>query len=309
MWHGIIVINKERGLTSHQVVAQLRRILKQAQAGHTGTLDPEATGVLVVGLGQATRSFSFLDENIKVYRAEIILGQSTDTQDATGRIVQENPDISVGLTDLQKAIHELTGTVRQIPPMFSAIKVQGRKLYDLARQGLEVERLPRSINITGWKLINPRTSYGFRDSVFAEITCSKGTYIRTLIHDLGIKLGTGAHMGGLVRLRSGQFTLEESITLAQAQEYLNNGTLDQHIIPLSLALAHLINLQLDEIDLKKAIHGGKISFQKYGCQARPGTLANVLDQALQVVAVARLEDTGQYLYWQPIKVFNYLENI
>jgi tRNA pseudouridine55 synthase len=303
MWHGILVINKERGLTSHQVVAILRRILKQTEAGHTGTLDPEATGVLVVGLGQATRSFSFLEESSKVYRGEIVLGQSTDTQDATGQVIQEQPNTSVSLKELQKAIHELTGTISQIPPMFSAVKVQGKKLYDLARQGLEIDRVPRLMHITKWELLNPKEKYGFRESVFVEITCSKGTYIRTLFHDLGTKLGTGAHMGSLIRLKSGKFCLQDSLTLAQVQEHLNNGNLDQQFIPLSKALDHLLSLKLAYDDVSKTLHGGKISYQKYDIQAEPGTLVKVLDPLLQVIAVARLEDTGEYLYWQPIKVF------
>lgn len=267
MWHGILIINKERGLTSHQVVANLRRILKQAEAGHTGTLNPEATGVLVVGLGQATRSFPFLDEGKKIYQAEIILGQSTDTQDATGKIIQEQPDAAVNLEYLQKGIQDLTGEITQIPPMFSAVKVHGQKLYDLARQGLEIDRIPRQINIFDWQLLNPRENYGFKESVFVEITCSRGTYIRTLIHDLGANLGIGAHMGKLVRVKSGNFCLSDSLTVAQVQEYQNSGTLDQHLIPMCTVLEHLVSLKLADDDLKKAIHGGKISFQKYYHQA------------------------------------------
>jgi tRNA pseudouridine55 synthase len=286
-------------------VANLRRILKQAEVGHTGTLDPEATGVLVVGLGQATRSFSFLDESMKVYMAEIIFGQSTDTQDATGKILGEEPDTLVSLENLQKAIRNLTGEIMQIPPMFSAVKVRGQKLYDLARKGIEIDRIPRQINIFNWQLINPPENIRYRESVFAQITCSKGTYIRTLIHDLGASLGVGAHMGSLVRLKSGHFCLDDSLTLAQVQECLNNETLNQQLIPLNNVLNHMDTLRLIDDDLKKVIHGGKLSFQKYSCEAHPGTYAQVLDQADQLIAVVRLEDAGEYLYWQPVKVFNY----
>jgi tRNA pseudouridine55 synthase len=306
MQHGIIIINKGRGLTSHQVVANLRRMLKQTAIGHTGTLDPEATGVLVVGLGEATRSFSFLEESIKIYDAEVILGSSTDTQDATGKIIQEQPDTFVCLADLQTAISELTGTISQMPPMFSAVKVHGRKLYDLARQGLEVERNPRVINISSWKLLNSKSVYGFRDSLLVRITCSKGTYIRTLIHDLGCKLGVGAHMGSLVRIQSGNFNLDDALTLDRVQELLDNRTLAQYLIPLYKALDHLDTLQPSDEDLKKVLHGGKLSFQKYGCEVPPGTLVKVLNPALQVIAVLKLTDAGEYLYWQPVKVFNYL---
>ena len=152
MWHGILTINKERGLTSHQVIAKLRRILSQTEIGHTGTLDPEAEGVLVVGLGQATRSFSFLDESIKVYRAEIILGQQTDTQDASGKIIAEHPETDLRIEVIQKTIAEFIGNIRQKPPMYSAVKLHGKKLYELARQGVTVERNERPITVYSWTI-------------------------------------------------------------------------------------------------------------------------------------------------------------
>ncbi len=302
------MVHKERGMTSHQVVAVLRRMLKQSEAGHTGTLDPEATGVLVVGLGQATRSFSFLNEECKVYRGEIILGQSTDTQDATGQVIQERPDTRVKMETLRKAMDGLTGTINQIPPMFSAVKVHGQKLYDLARKGVTVDRTPRVINVTQWEVLNPRESYGFKDSVMVEITCSKGTYIRTLIHDLGTRLGTGAHMGELIRLRSGQFHLDQSLKISEIENQLTMGTLHSQMITLGKALDHLPSMQPSAEDVMKILHGGKISFQKYPCDSPPGSYAKFLDNLLQVIAVAQLtlDNTGTYLYWQPVKVFHYL---
>lgn len=308
MWHGILVVHKERGMTSHQVVAVLRRMLKQSEAGHTGTLDPEATGVLVVGLGQATRSFSFLNEDCKVYRGEIVLGQSTDTQDATGQVIQEHPDTRVKMENLRKAMDGLTGTINQLPPMFSAVKVHGQKLYDLARKGVTVDRTPRAIKVTQWEVLNPRESYGFKDSVMVEITCSKGTYIRTLIHDLGTCLGTGAHMGELIRLRSGQFHLDQSLKISEIENHLKMGTLHSRLIPLGEALDHLPSMQPSAEDVIKVLHGGKISFQKYPCDSPPGSYAKFLDNLLQVIAVAQLtlDNTGTYLYWQPVKVFHYL---
>lgn len=307
MWHGILIINKERGLTSHQVVANLRRILHQTEIGHTGTLDPEATGVLVMGLGQATRSFPFLNENIKIYRAEIILGAATDTQDATGTIIHENPHTLISLPDLKSGMNELTGEIFQVPPMFSAVKVNGRKLYDLARKGIEVERISRAIRVFSWRILNLRENYGFRDAVSVEISCSKGTYIRTLIHDLGEKLHSGAHMGKLVRVRSGDFDLADSITIQQAQTDFQNGTLSQKLIPLCNALHHLPSLHIDSDDLEKVQHGGKLSFNKYQMETTPGMPVKVLDQYSQVVAIAKLEDAGVYYYWQPVKVFNYMQ--
>lgn len=305
MWHGILILNKERGLTSHQAVAGLRRILQQAEVGHTGTLDPEATGVLVVGLGQATRSFPFLNENNKIYRAEIILGQATDTQDASGTVIKETPGFSVSLADLQQAIGGLTGELSQIPPMFSAVKINGRKLYDLARKGITVDRKPRPVTVFSWRILDPRPLYNFKDSVEVEISCSKGTYIRTLIHDLGAALGSGAHMGGLVRLRSGGFCLEDAITIAQVREELANGTLGSRVIPLSVALAGLKTLNINVEDFEKVKHGGKLSFEKYPLEAALGDIAKVVDDSARVIAIARLTDAGTHYYWQPAKVFNY----
>jgi tRNA pseudouridine55 synthase len=305
MLHGILILNKERGMTSHQVVAALRRIIHQAAIGHTGTLDPEATGVLVVGLGQATRSFPHLEETVKVYQAEIIFGRSTDTQDATGRIIAEFPATNISLDSLRSAILTLTGASEQIPPMFSAVKVGGTKLYDLARKGMVVERTARPIVVHYWKILTPQSNYGFLGRAMVEIACSKGTYIRTLIHDLGEALGCGAHMGGLVRLRSGAFCLEEALTLDEINERFAQGRLGEAIVSLNSALSHLPPLWLDEEDIKKVRNGGKLSFEKYQLPAAPGAQARVLDKSTTVLAIAELIDAGTHYFWQPVKVFHY----
>lgn len=305
MWHGILVINKERGLTSHQVIADLRRILAQTEVGHTGTLDPEATGVLVVGLGEATRSFIFLNEAVKVYRAEFVLGQTTDTQDVAGKIITEKPETLINPDELGRSIGELSGEILQTPPMYSAVKVNGRKLYELARDGLEVERQPRKIKVFNWSILNPKPSYGFRERIVSEITCSKGTYIRTLVHDLGIKLGCGAHLVDLVRLKSGNFSLEDAAPVAQVREYFAGGRLGEILFSLNTALSHLVPLWIQDDDLDKIKHGGKLSFFKYRNETPPGTIGRALDQHSQVLAIVELRDNGSYLYWQPVKVFNY----
>ncbi len=305
MLHGILIVNKERGMTSHHVVAQLRRIIHQAAIGHTGTLDPEATGVLVVGLGQATRFFPYLEEAVKVYQAEIIFGRSTDTQDATGRIIAESPDTNISLDSLRAAILTLTGAIEQIPPMFSAVKMNGTKLYDLARKGMVVERAARPILVHYWKILTPQSDYGFLGRLVVEIACSKGTYIRTLIHDLGEALGCGAHMGGLIRLRSGAFSLEEALILDKIKERFEQGRLGEAIVSLNCALSHLPSLWLDEEDIKKVRNGGKLSFEKYQLPADPGTQARVLDKSAMVLAIAELIDAGSHYFWQPVKVFHY----
>ena len=301
MIHGFLNINKERGCTSHQVVAQIRRILHQAEAGHSGTLDPEATGVLVVGLGQATRSFSFLNENIKIYRAELIFGLTTDSQDATGSIRTEMPDTDFTVADLQQQISFFTGELRQLPPMYSAVKVRGQKLYELARQGMEVEREPRLINVYQWRLLNPATHYQCRDTTWCEITCSKGTYIRTLIHDLGQALGCGACMGQLVRLQSGNFSIRDAVTVSDVKEYFEQGRLGELLVSLNLALDHLAPLWVGAEDLAKVRNGGKLSYGKYPVDA---IIARVLDQTSHVIAIVQRHQDETHSYWQPVKVFS-----
>jgi tRNA pseudouridine55 synthase len=304
MIHGILVVNKERGFTSHQVVAGLRRILRQSAIGHTGTLDPDATGVLVVGLGEATRSFQFLDECVKLYRAEVILGRSTDTQDASGNTLAEEAGMRVGRSDIESATRKLTGALDQIPPMYSAVKVNGQKLYDLARQGLEIERSSRKITVFKWENTISGEFLAYLDSFWTEITCSKGTYIRTLIHDLGMLLGCGAHMGNLVRLRSGHFGLEEALTLSDIERYHCEGSLAKHLIGLDEALVHLERLTPEEADLVKLSHGGKLSWGKYPLPLPPESLVRATDRNSRVVAVLCLKATEDRLYWQPVKVFN-----
>ena len=305
MMHGLLVIHKERGMTSHQVVARLRRILKQSRIGHTGTLDPEATGVLVVGLGEGTRSFQFLAEDTKVYRAQIILGQATDTQDSTGTVLEEHPEMQINRSQIDAAIHSFLGEVAQLPPMYSAVKVGGQKLYELARRGLEVQRSSRTIRVSAWTPFHTAEQYGFKDSFYSEITCSKGTYIRTLIHDLGSRLGCGAHMGELIRTRSGDFTLENALTLSQVELAQQSGTLGDHLIPLHQALPQFPAIYPDAADLAKLNNGGKISYYKYRVPVEPGSYAQALDAGLQLAAIVQLRAAETNLYWQPVKVFKY----
>lgn len=306
MWHGILIINKERGLTSHQVVAKLRRIFKQTEIGHTGTLDPDAEGVLVVGLGQATRSFSFLDESVKVYQAEIILGQRTDTQDASGKVIAEHLETDLSIEAIQKGIAGFIGNIRQKPPMYSAVKLQGQKLYDLARQGITVERKDRPITIYSWTIENPKSRYRFRESFVSNIVCSKGTYIRTLIDDLGVKLGCGAHMGSLLRIQSGDFRLDNAVTLEKVSECVNNGCVEELLIPISRALNHLPSIYPDDSDLQKVKNGGKLSFNKYSTANTSGNLVKAVEKGTErTIAILNLMDNGSYQFWQPVKVFHY----
>ena len=223
---GILVINKEKGYTSHDVVAKLRGILHMKKIGHTGTLDPDAEGVLPVAIGKGTRLVEFLTEKEKTSEAVLRLGVTTDTQDLTGKILEERP-AQVSGEEIRSAAESFLGEQMQIPPMYSALKVNGRKLYELAREGIEIERKPRPVcfyEIEISEITLPR--------VKLRVRCSKGTYIRTLCHDIGQKLGCGACMEALVRIKSGNFTIQDSLTLAEVESCVNQGIIREKVIPI-----------------------------------------------------------------------------
>lgn len=208
---GILNIYKEKDFTSHDVVAKLRGILHMKKIGHTGTLDPQATGVLPVCLGRATKACDMMTEKSKVYEAVLLLGITTDTEDMTGQILEQK-EVSCSEAEVKAAAESFRGSYEQIPPMYSAIKVNGKKLYELAREGKNIERKARPVTIydlTILKIDLPR--------VHMEITCSKGTYIRSLCRDIGEKLGCGGCMEELVRTRVGHFLIEDALTLNQVE--------------------------------------------------------------------------------------------
>lgn len=213
MANGIVIIDKPAGWTSMDVCAKLRGILKTKKIGHAGTLDPMATGVLPVFVGQATRAVSFAEGGEKEYVAGLRLGLTTNTQDTEGQTLTQSP-VTVGREELEAVLPRFTGEISQIPPMFSAIKINGQKLYDLARQGKEVERKARTVTIFALEVVEQvsETDYILR------IRCSKGTYVRTLCHDIGQALGCGGCMFSLRRTMAAGFTLDESVTLEQMQE-------------------------------------------------------------------------------------------
>ena len=213
MANGIVIIDKPAGWTSMDVCAKLRGILKTKKIGHAGTLDPMATGVLPGFVGQATRAVSFAEGGEKEYVAGLRLGRTTNTQDTEGQTLTQSP-VTVGREELEAVLPRFTGEISQIPPMFSAIKINGQKLYDLARQGKEVERKARTVTIFALEVVEQvsKTDYILR------IRCSKGTYVRTLCHDIGQALGCGGCMFSLRRTMAAGFTLDESVTLEQMQE-------------------------------------------------------------------------------------------
>lgn len=225
MYNGIINVYKEAGFTSHDVVAKLRGILKQKKIGHTGTLDPDAVGVLPVCLGNGTKLCDMLTNKSKEYRAVFLLGKETDTQDISGKVLTEK-DVRVSVAEVIDAILSFEGEYDQIPPMYSAIKVGGKRLYQLAREGIEIERKARRVQID---FINIEKID--LPEVLITVGCSKGTYIRTLCHDIGQRLECGAVMTHLERTRVGDFHIEDAIVLSEIENIKINGRLEDKITP------------------------------------------------------------------------------
>ena len=238
MLNGIINVYKEAGFTSHDVVAKMRGICGQKKIGHTGTLDPAATGVLPVCLGSGTRLCDMLTEKDKEYAAVLLLGVTTDTQDITGAVLSQK-EVKASEEEVKEAVMSFVGDYDQIPPMYSALKVNGKKLYELARAGKEVEREARRVRIEEIEILHmelPR--------VTMRVVCSKGTYIRTLCADIGNKLGCGGTMESLQRTRVGIFKLEEALTLSQLQEKKEDGTLPSCVKPVDACFEHLTALRV-----------------------------------------------------------------
>ncbi len=220
-YNGVININKSKGMTSHKVVSKVRKILGKVKAGHTGTLDPDATGVLPICVGKSTKISEDIMVGDKIYEAELILGIKTDTQDISGEVL-EKKEVNVTKEEIEKVIKSFIGEIEQIPPMYSAIKVNGKKLYEYARENVEVVRKSRKVTIHDIEILENNK---------IRVKCTKGTYIRTLCNDIGEKLGTGGVMGELLRVQTGNFHIDNSITLEQLEMMVLNGEEDNVIIP------------------------------------------------------------------------------
>lgn len=253
MINGVLTIYKEKGYTSHDVVARLRGIVGQKKIGHTGTLDPDAEGVLPVCLGKATKLCDMLTDKDKTYEAVLLLGTVTDTQDISGQILEQKSTETLSETETSECIQRYIGTYEQLPPMYSALKVNGKKLYELAREGKTVERKRRKVTIYGIRILEMDLP-----KVRMEVHCSKGTYIRTLCHDIGESLGCGGCMESLLRTKAGRFTMEESMTLAQAEEYKELGTLKEHILPIDAVFEDLTDVIVQETFCPLAYNGNAL---------------------------------------------------
>ncbi|GIP21473.1 tRNA pseudouridine(55) synthase TruB [Paenibacillus sp. J22TS3] len=258
-YEGVLPIHKPAGFTSHDVVAKARGILKMKRIGHTGTLDPQVTGVLPLCLGRATRVVEYMQEMPKEYEAALVLGIATDTEDLTGAIVQETEEVQVTKEQVLETLRKFTGTISQVPPMYSALKVDGKRLYELAREGKTVERKSREVEIyelelTGFEPDLSRPTISFR------ALCSKGTYIRTLCVDIGRELGVPACMSELKRTMSAGIPLSRCLTLEEVELCVREGNLQQYLIPVDQAVSHLASHQVSAEKVKAALQGQRLSW-------------------------------------------------
>lgn len=258
MINGILAVWKPKGMTSHDVVFKLRKILKMKKIGHTGTLDPEVEGVLVVCLGKATRLVELLMDSPKVYHGEITLGTSTETEDAHGAVVEQKPVLQpVSIKDIDAAMSSMEGIIEQIPPMYSAVKVNGMKLYEYARQGLEVERPIRTAVINSFER-DGEPDYDHEKGAQSwkfNVHCGKGTYVRTLAVDLGKKLNYPAHMSALTRLQTSGFNSSQSYSLEEIQGMMDNNEIEEKVASIESSLAHLPKIELDREQFAKVKNG------------------------------------------------------
>ena len=263
-FQGIIVIQKEKGFTSHDVVARLRGILHMKKIGHTGTLDPDAVGVLPVALGKGTKLVDLLTDKEKTYEAVLHLGITTDTQDMSGTVLEEKP-VSVTEEQVREVLKSFVGEQMQVPPMYSALKVNGKKLYELAREGRTVERKARPVCFYEIEPLEMNLPL-----VKIRVTCSKGTYIRTLCNDIGEKLGCGGCMEELLRSKVGRYTLEESHTLAQVEAAVADGTIQELIYPVEKVLADYPALSADSYGNRLLANGNPLSDNLVSSQHKEG---------------------------------------
>lgn len=290
--HGVVVIDKPAGLTSHDVVGRVRRRFGIRRVGHAGTLDPLATGVLVICIGSATRIVEYLSEGVKAYTAAVAFGVATDTQDVTGTVVATRDAAGVCAADVERAAAQFRGSIAQTPPMVSAVHHEGRRLYELARQGVEVERAARPVEVHRLEVSGfvPGSPAG----ATLDIECGGGTYVRTLAADIGDALGVGGMMTALRRTRVGRFTLADAIDL----DALAGDGAEGAVLSVEGALSDWPAIHLDADGLSRVRHGQEVAATAPGPHERADGLALLLDPDGRAAAIARRDDTVM----RPIKV-------
>ncbi|MBQ3573393.1 MAG: tRNA pseudouridine(55) synthase TruB [Clostridia bacterium] len=278
--NGVINVKKGAGMTSHDVVYRLRKLLAIKKIGHTGTLDPDAEGVLPMCVGRATKVADMLTAQDKQYIAEVTLGSATDTLDASGEVT-EVAEVNVSIDDIREAVSLFVGEIEQIPPMYSAIKVDGKKLYELAREGVEIERKPRKVKIEKIEILD----IDLENKKFSmRVDCTKGTYIRTLCDDIGRRLGTFAHMSALTRTRSGRFDISEALSLEEIEEMLSRGDLS-FFTPIDEVFEEYPRLVLSKRRAALMCNGVKVSVQG----VEEGQVYRVYDESGNFLTISEAE--------------------
>jgi tRNA pseudouridine55 synthase len=291
---GILNLDKPRGETSFDVVALVRRLSGERRVGHAGTLDPEATGVLPVLLGQGTRLVEFLAEGTKVYNAEIELGIATDTYDAAGKVTHRCDVSSLTGEQVETAVSSFSGFVDQIPPMYSAVKHKGIPLYRWAREGVELPRKARRVKFSRLEIISLHLPL-----FTLEVECSKGTYIRSLAHDLGQKLGCGAHLRNLVRLKSGPFHISDAVSVSKLEDAFRQGHWAELVYPMDVAVLHLPVMTVDEDSEKAIVNGRPLAVATEGDVS--AGLCRAYSRDGRFIAILRYD--AERGHWKPEKVF------
>jgi tRNA pseudouridine55 synthase len=288
---GVLVVDKPVGLTSHDVVQIIRRGTGIRRAGHTGTLDPRASGVLVILIGPAVRLSEYVSASDKRYQATIRMGTSTDTYDSEGTVTSSASADNISEEEFNEILQKFVGEIEQVPPPFSAVKVKGRRAYDIAREGEEIDLEPRIINVYSLEILE----WSPPEAVI-DVYCSSGTYVRSLANDLGKALGTGAYLVGLRRTKSGRFTLRDAVPLRRLQEAFDAGNWYRYLIPAAEALADWPMVELDGDQVELVRHGHRLP-------AEPGAKgwARGVSQQGDLVALMLVDDENRE--WQPKKVF------
>lgn len=297
---GILVVIKPPGMTSHDVVDFLRHLAGQRRIGHTGALDPGAAGVLVLCLGNAARLAEYLTTTEKRYRAEAVLGLVTDTLDAQGRIVQRGETGGVTHAEVEEVLKSLEGEWDMEPPMVSAARHHGKRLYQLAREGKVVERKARRVRIQSCRLVE--YTDGPPPKVLFDVVCSKGTYVRTLCAQLGERLGCGAYVSFLVRTRNGPWSIHDAVTLERIDRAARDGEIDRYVLPMDAGLVNWPRIELTAEAAKALSHGTQVAAPPAARKLQPGQLTRVYDNLGRFLAIGRYEltDAGRIA---PVKVF------
>ncbi|MDQ0230487.1 tRNA pseudouridine(55) synthase TruB [Metabacillus malikii] len=299
---GVLFLNKPAGMTSHDCVAKMRRLARTKKIGHTGTLDPDVTGVLPICIGRATKIVEYLTASSKTYEAEVTIGIATTTEDASGDVVNRKAVTKpITKNEIDEVFHSMVGTIEQIPPMYSAVKVNGKKLYEYARAGIEIERPVRKITITELcqldEIVHEENIARFR----FRVTCSKGTYVRTLAVMIGEKLGYPAHMSHLIRTKSGRFHIDDCFTFEEIEEKVTKGILQEVLLPIGEALKDLPKIYIHDNLTEKVKNGAVLDLPKEFLDYEVGSPIVIYDNSMRCLAIYAKHPTKPHLM-KPTKV-------